>query len=306
MGIITRAVAALPFLLIAVWCFREMALDQLDASARPSAESGFIEWGHGKNKVAILDHFHGVPFLDQLWRGGTAVFAVSAFGMDGVAAWQVFTFLVDLGPLYAIWILESHRGGQRLVACIHSYGVYPRRPSPGCRRNHVRLLLPVPRLQPVGLGAGLENPAAPPHRLVPGQRPPAPARAGPAHGRGLRHVPVPELRGAPLLGLGLAADAAVDRRRQRRSRTSPPQTAATIGQPEDRAAAAAVHFCCVDSIESAARRPGFGVRRGLALHRPVRPAPARGPLCAGAGAAGRAHPAQPEVAAGGRGRGLRR
>ncbi|KAK8849138.1 hypothetical protein PGQ11_015618 [Apiospora arundinis] len=110
MGIITRAVAALPFLLIAAWCFREMALDQLDASARPSAESGFIEWGHGKNKVAILDHFHGVPFLDQLWRGGTAVFAVSAFGMDGVAAWQVFTFLVDLGPLYAIWILESHRG----------------------------------------------------------------------------------------------------------------------------------------------------------------------------------------------------
>lgn len=153
MGIITRAVAALPFLLIAAWCFREMALDQLDASARPSAESGFIEWGHGRNKVAILDHFHGVPFLDQLWRGGTAVFAVSAFGMDGVAAWQVFTFLVDLGPLYAIWILESHRGANAwspaymyvTCACIVSFSLPLPLPPWGtdieresvCSSNHI-------------------------------------------------------------------------------------------------------------------------------------------------------------------------
>ncbi|KAK8022042.1 hypothetical protein PG993_012809 [Apiospora rasikravindrae] len=89
-----------------------MNLEQIVATARPSAESGFIEWVGGDNKnhkVAILDDFHSVDFLDRLWRGGTATFSVSSFGYDSIAAWQNFHFLVDLGPLYAIWLMESHR-----------------------------------------------------------------------------------------------------------------------------------------------------------------------------------------------------
>ncbi|KAK8076716.1 FAD/NAD(P)-binding domain-containing protein [Apiospora phragmitis] len=61
------------------------------------------------NKIATIDDFYGVGFLDRLWRGGTAVFPFSTFGYDSIAAWQAFTFLVDLGRLHAIWILESHR-----------------------------------------------------------------------------------------------------------------------------------------------------------------------------------------------------
>lgn len=62
-----------------------------------------------KYKVAILDDFHGVELLDRFWRGAPATFSVSAFGYDSIAAWQKFTFLVDLGPLYAVWLLESYR-----------------------------------------------------------------------------------------------------------------------------------------------------------------------------------------------------
>ncbi|KAI1085111.1 hypothetical protein F5B20DRAFT_589879 [Whalleya microplaca] len=72
-----------------------------------SIHSGFIEWDGGK--VKIIDHFHRVDFLDRIWRGGTATFSISTLGYDSIASWQVFSFLVDLGPLYALWILESYR-----------------------------------------------------------------------------------------------------------------------------------------------------------------------------------------------------
>ena len=109
---ISRTVWALPFLLIAAWFWRRISLASFVSSTKASAESGFIEWRGGDNekyKVAILDDFYGVKFLDRFWRGATAAFSVSAFGYDTIAAWQTFTFLVDLGPLYAIWLLESHR-----------------------------------------------------------------------------------------------------------------------------------------------------------------------------------------------------
>ncbi|KAK8061144.1 hypothetical protein PG997_015365 [Apiospora hydei] len=97
---ISRVVGALPFLLLFAWSWREMNLDQIISTARPSAESGFIEWGND-NKFAILDDFHGVDFL----TGSGA----AAPPPSPIAAWQTFHFLIDLGPLYAIWILESHR-----------------------------------------------------------------------------------------------------------------------------------------------------------------------------------------------------
>lgn len=102
-----RALGALPFLLIAFWCSRAMDLNKMVAQQQPFADSGVIEWDGGR--VAIIDHFHGIDFLDQAWRGGMATFSVSSFGYDSIASWQVSSFLVDLGPVYAIWILESSR-----------------------------------------------------------------------------------------------------------------------------------------------------------------------------------------------------
>lgn len=103
-----RAILAVPFLLVAAWCFQAMDLEKIDANAQPYAKSGVIQWDD--NEISILDNFHGVPILDEIWRGSMATFSTSTFGYDSVGAWQVFSFLIDLGPVFAIWILESSRG----------------------------------------------------------------------------------------------------------------------------------------------------------------------------------------------------
>lgn len=72
-------------------------------------KAGVIEWGGGS--VKILDDFFGVDYLNEMWRGVTATFAPSTLAFDSVSWWQVFSFLIDLGPVYAIWILESYRTG---------------------------------------------------------------------------------------------------------------------------------------------------------------------------------------------------
>lgn len=103
-----RAATAVPFLLITAWCFQAMDLEKINENAQPYADSGVIEWDG--NKVDILDNFHGVQVLDEIWRGSMATFSTSTFGYDTVGAWQVYSFLIDLGPLFAVWLLESTRG----------------------------------------------------------------------------------------------------------------------------------------------------------------------------------------------------
>lgn len=105
-----RAAASVPFLAIAVWCARAMDIRKIVEYQQPFVDSGVIAWEGGRRRVAILDHFHGVDLLDQkIWRGTMATFAPSTFGFDSVAAWQMFSFLTDLGPVYAVWVLESYR-----------------------------------------------------------------------------------------------------------------------------------------------------------------------------------------------------
>ncbi|OTA92374.1 hypothetical protein M434DRAFT_31891 [Hypoxylon sp. CO27-5] len=102
-----RAASAVPFLFIAAWAFQTMDGEKIGILSKPFVDSGLIEWEGGK--VNIIYPFHHVDFLDKLFVGITPAFAVSTFAWDSVAWWQVFSFLVDLGPLYALWILESHR-----------------------------------------------------------------------------------------------------------------------------------------------------------------------------------------------------
>ncbi|KAI2471798.1 hypothetical protein F4781DRAFT_77712 [Annulohypoxylon bovei var. microspora] len=104
---VVRAVGAVPFLLLAAWSFGAMDLDKMSSHTKPIADSGVVEWDGGK--VDIIDHFYNVEVLDTIWRGGMATFSTSTLGYDSVSSWQVFSFLVDVGPIYAIWILESYR-----------------------------------------------------------------------------------------------------------------------------------------------------------------------------------------------------
>lgn len=77
------------------------------AVSSPAAESGFIEWDGGRLK--LLDSFYGIEALDQGLRGAISSFAPSTLGFDSIGSWQFFQFLIDIGPIYSIWYLESSR-----------------------------------------------------------------------------------------------------------------------------------------------------------------------------------------------------
>ncbi|KAK0636280.1 hypothetical protein B0T17DRAFT_518678 [Bombardia bombarda] len=105
---IKRAVVASPFLYLAWLCFTEMDRHKLQAHQEPALSSRKIEWGGVS--IPILWDFHHVPFLDEIFRGITVTFSPSALGFDAVSSWHMFNFLTDLGPIYALWLLESTRG----------------------------------------------------------------------------------------------------------------------------------------------------------------------------------------------------
>ncbi|KAK8091625.1 hypothetical protein PG997_001986 [Apiospora hydei] len=102
-----RTLGAVAFLLMAIWCFSTMDPESIVAFSQPAAESGFIDWDGGKLKMP--DRFYGVEALDQAFRGAMASFAPSTLGYDSISSWQFFQFLVDMGPIYTIWFLESTR-----------------------------------------------------------------------------------------------------------------------------------------------------------------------------------------------------
>ncbi|KAI9152246.1 Serine/threonine-protein kinase SRPK [Paramyrothecium foliicola] len=107
----TRAAVASPFLVLVYLCFRIIDVEKLAAQQEPFVRSGRIEWDGGS--LQIRRHFHPAPlaFLDDVWRGATATFSPSTLAYDEVAWWQMFTQLHDIGPLVAIWVIESCRVG---------------------------------------------------------------------------------------------------------------------------------------------------------------------------------------------------
>lgn len=109
----TRAILGLPFLGLAALCFWAMDVEKLLAHQRPILESGRIEFGG--LSIPILERFYHVGFLDEVWRGASVTFSPSTLGYDSVSSWQMFSFLHDLGPVYAVWYLESCRAGNRMT-----------------------------------------------------------------------------------------------------------------------------------------------------------------------------------------------
>lgn len=102
-----RAVLGLPFLGLAVLCFLVMDVEKVLAHQQPFLESEKIEFDG--QSIPILKHFYYFDFLDMLWRGTTVTFSPSTLGYDSISSWQMFSFLHDLGPVYAVWFLESYR-----------------------------------------------------------------------------------------------------------------------------------------------------------------------------------------------------
>lgn len=109
-SVLTRALrilCAAPLLPLAVWVTGIIDGDMAAALAKPILHARAIEWEGGS--VALINQFYGVEALDQLCRGIAVIFSPPVFGYDEISSWQFFTFLIDLGPIYAIWLLESYR-----------------------------------------------------------------------------------------------------------------------------------------------------------------------------------------------------
>lgn len=102
-----RALVGLPFLGIAIICMRGMDIAKLVEHQEPFLESGKIIWEDGE--IQIRPRFHWVTFLDDVWRGTTATFSPSTLGYDSIGRLQMFSFLVDVGTMYAVWLIESCR-----------------------------------------------------------------------------------------------------------------------------------------------------------------------------------------------------
>lgn len=107
---ISRAVLALPFLVLAAICLNAMDIDKLKAQQIPFLAQGRITWDNGAKSIPILDQFYGAAFLDDMWRGITVSFS-PGYLSDPISWWQIVTFLNDLAPLYAVWYIESCRTG---------------------------------------------------------------------------------------------------------------------------------------------------------------------------------------------------
>ncbi|SPQ21788.1 e4b63ad3-5a7e-4741-a663-b6a2f33bb911 [Thermothielavioides terrestris] len=76
-----------------------------------------ISWDGGS--ITIFPQFYPLRILDDMWRGVTVVFAIPSLGIDSLGWWQNLSFLTDLGPVYAVWILESCRPASRwTLACL--------------------------------------------------------------------------------------------------------------------------------------------------------------------------------------------
>src|SRR5436305_10809776 len=96
-----RAVPASVFVVLAALCFYLMDIPSLIKDFPPPSASGYITWHNGK--VKILEKFHQISFLDEVFRDVTVGFAPSSFGYDDVSRWQMMNFMMDIGVQYTIW-----------------------------------------------------------------------------------------------------------------------------------------------------------------------------------------------------------
>jgi hypothetical protein len=103
------ALIASPFVGLSILCLIAIDTPKMMRHQQPYLESRKIEWSGGS--IPINPRFHYVGFLDEMWRGTTVTFSPSTLGYDRISSWQMFSFLNDLGPLYATWFLESSRPG---------------------------------------------------------------------------------------------------------------------------------------------------------------------------------------------------
>ena len=108
-----RAVLALPLVAMFLLAARVMDCTMLIGLLEGPMKAKQVSWpGH---TVQLKDSFYGLSRFDTTWYGPTVAFTAANFGIDGPSRWQLFSFLMDYGVLYAIFLIESARRGNALT-----------------------------------------------------------------------------------------------------------------------------------------------------------------------------------------------
>jgi hypothetical protein len=121
-GFAKRAICALPLLVIPPFFYYAVTGIESESFWIPITERKI--WVAEK-PFNIADSFFGITFLDNIWRGAVTVLTVSTLGWDGPSWWQTFTFLVDVGTIHSVFLIEACRRGnvyrpaQLLVLYLH-------------------------------------------------------------------------------------------------------------------------------------------------------------------------------------------
>lgn len=103
-----RTLKAVPFLILSALCFQALIVLIPFDGLETMVNSRLINWSESFS-FEIWDQFYGVSILDDLARPATVLFSPSSFGHDTISWAQMFTFLADIGLIYAIALIESNR-----------------------------------------------------------------------------------------------------------------------------------------------------------------------------------------------------
>ncbi|KAK1142482.1 hypothetical protein N8T08_007844 [Aspergillus melleus] len=98
--------------LLACYKIGSVAMDSTVVHFRPLLRS-MLEEGAWSSKtgesVVLARPVYHVPFLDNILRPLITCFLPSITGTDPLSRAQMLSFMVDIGPVYGIWLLESSR-----------------------------------------------------------------------------------------------------------------------------------------------------------------------------------------------------
>src|SRR5215469_6485318 len=98
-SLLNRAFWALPFLILSVIAVQYMDASPITLDLEAILKKGTIEWNSGS--APVVEKFYGVDILDTIWKPVVVAFSQWNLGFDVPGAWQMFTFLTDIGVLYS-------------------------------------------------------------------------------------------------------------------------------------------------------------------------------------------------------------
>ncbi|KAL4890998.1 hypothetical protein BDV59DRAFT_209334 [Aspergillus ambiguus] len=103
-----RLLWSLPLVMCFVGACISMDAEPVKELAKPMIDRGVFEASNGEVVKLLRPVFNSQP-LDYLIGVLVTCFLPSISGSDPIARLQMLSFLMDLGPLYGIWLLESYR-----------------------------------------------------------------------------------------------------------------------------------------------------------------------------------------------------